>query len=295
MARIALIIALLFAPFLSPQAAFAQLIVEERLSPEQPLVVISHRAVGGGAPENSLAGIQYAIELGVDMVEIDIQMTQDGRFILMHDWSLRRTTNVEEVFPGGAPLREGEAPTHSYLVSDFTLEDIAKLRLIDPDGGEHPVPNLETVLEIAKGRLLLLLELKNWDVEKLVSVLEDHDTRNILLWSQTNPRKLRDTAEAVGAGVAVMSSADSINNGLGNELELFGPLLILAGISFSELSPELIARAVELGVRVDVDTRFYDPIEPDGAVAPWLTEVLNSGAAAAWTRQPHDMLRALGR
>ena len=295
MNRLVFLTFLVSAFYFAPQLALAQISVEERLSPGQPLAVISHRAVGGGAPENSLAGIQYAIERGVDMVEIDIQMTQEGQFILMHDWSLRRTTNVEIVFPDGAPSREGEASARQYRVSDFTLDDISKLRLKDPGGGDHPVPTLDSVLERADGKLLLLLELKNWDLEKLVSLFKDHDTGNILLWTKSNPWKLRDTAQATGISVAYIASADSINGGLGSEFELFGPLLKLVGISFSELTPDLIVRAEELGVVVDVDTRFFEPFEKDGTIASWLATTRDSGAAAAWTSQPDEMMEALGR
>ena len=54
--------------------------------------VIAHRADWRGAPENSIQGIENAIRMGVDMVEIDIRRTADGQFILMHDATLNRTS-----------------------------------------------------------------------------------------------------------------------------------------------------------------------------------------------------------
>ena len=121
-----------------PTLSHAEVSVDDRLAPGQPAIVIAHRAVGGGAPENSLAGIQHAIERGIDMVEIDVQITHEGNYVLMHDTSLTRTTNVQEVFPEGAPSREpGDPHAFRHLVSDYTLDDIARLRLIDPNGGNH--------------------------------------------------------------------------------------------------------------------------------------------------------------
>ena len=122
---------------LVPCLSHAQVTVDERLALGQPLAVIAHRAVGGGAPENSLAGIQYAIDRGIDMVEVDVRMTGDGHYILMHDPSLARTTNVKEVFPDGAPaLGTGDPNARRYRTFDFALEDVARLRLLDPFGGE---------------------------------------------------------------------------------------------------------------------------------------------------------------
>jgi hypothetical protein len=77
--------------------------------------------------------------------------------------------------------------------------------------------------------------------------------------------------------------------------EFFGPSLKLFGVSFSALTPELVAKAEALGVGVDVDTRFHQAVEPDGTMTPWLATALDIGAAAVWTRQPDALLGALGR
>lgn len=285
------------AVILVPVSSLAQVSIDDRLAPGQPLAVIAHRAVGGGAPDNSLAGIRYAIERGVDIVEIDVQITHEGAYILMHDPTLTGTTNVRDVFPDGSPESDpSDLFAHRYAVRDFKLEDIARLRLSDPHGGDHPVPTLEAALELAEGRLLLLVELKNWEVESLVQVLNKYDTRNLLLWTQGDSRKLRDTAVAAGTGVAVdVSYAPDIGARLDRELEVFGPLIKLAGTSYSALTPELVSIVEERGVRVDVDTRFHKVFKPDGTVAPWVQTALDSGAAAVWTRQPGALLEVLGR
>ncbi len=54
-------------------------------------IVIAHRTCPNHAPENSLLGIRRAAELGADVVEVDVRLTLDGRPVLMHDRSLRRT------------------------------------------------------------------------------------------------------------------------------------------------------------------------------------------------------------
>ena len=49
------------------------------------ILVVSHRADWRNAPENSLQGIQNCIDMGVDMVEIDLKKTKDGHLIIMHN------------------------------------------------------------------------------------------------------------------------------------------------------------------------------------------------------------------
>lgn len=55
------------------------------------VLVVSHRADWRNAPENSLQAIRNCIEMGVDMVEIDLKKTKDGHLILMHDKTIDRT------------------------------------------------------------------------------------------------------------------------------------------------------------------------------------------------------------
>ena len=55
------------------------------------MLVVSHRADWRNAPENSLQGIRNCIDMGVDMVEIDLKKTKDGHLVVMHDKTINRT------------------------------------------------------------------------------------------------------------------------------------------------------------------------------------------------------------
>ncbi len=55
--------------------------------------VIGHRGAAGLAPENTLAGIRRAAELGVGWVEVDVMLCRDGEAVLIHDEHLERTTD----------------------------------------------------------------------------------------------------------------------------------------------------------------------------------------------------------
>lgn len=80
-------------------------------------IVVAHRNGAAYAPENTLAAAERAYRMRVGWLETDVQRTRDGRLILMHDSTLRRTTNVEKVYPDLAPWR----------VRDLTLHQIERL------------------------------------------------------------------------------------------------------------------------------------------------------------------------
>jgi glycerophosphoryl diester phosphodiesterase len=75
------------------------------------VLVAAHRGDWRNAPENSIQAYQRAIDMGVDIIEVDVQKTQDGHLIIMHDLTVDRTT-------------DGKG-----RVSDLTLEQIKKLHL----------------------------------------------------------------------------------------------------------------------------------------------------------------------
>ncbi|MFF7649860.1 glycerophosphodiester phosphodiesterase [Streptomyces sp. NPDC007983] len=117
-------------------------------------VTVAHRGASGYAPENTLAAVDAADDLGIDWVENDVQRTRDGELIIMHDTTLNRTTDVEEVFPDRAP----------WNISDFTLDEIEKLDAgswFGPKFAGEPVPTLEEYLDrVSDNHQKLLMEIK---------------------------------------------------------------------------------------------------------------------------------------
>ncbi|SOD87358.1 glycerophosphodiester phosphodiesterase family protein [Streptomyces sp. Ag109_G2-15] len=117
--------------------------------------VIAHRGASAYAPENTLASIDKAAQLGFTWVENDVQRTKDGELVVIHDDSLRRTTNVEDVFPGRAP----------WKVKDFTAAEIARLDAgswFSPAYVGTRVPTLEQYMRrVDHNHEKLLLEIKN--------------------------------------------------------------------------------------------------------------------------------------
>jgi glycerophosphoryl diester phosphodiesterase len=88
--------------------------------------LIAHRGASAYAPEHTLASYRLAIEQGADYVEQDLAVTKDGALICLHDDTLERTTNVEELFPDRGDL-DPATGRKRWLAVDFTLADIKRL------------------------------------------------------------------------------------------------------------------------------------------------------------------------
>ncbi|MFJ8633343.1 glycerophosphodiester phosphodiesterase [Streptomyces sp. NPDC093568] len=127
---------------------------DARAGAERP-TVIAHRGASAYAPENTLAAVDTAAELGIDWVENDVQRTKDGELVVLHDDNLRRTTDAEEVFPGRAP----------WKVKDFTAAEIARLDAgswFGPEYADARVPTLKQYVDrVETHHQKLLLEIKN--------------------------------------------------------------------------------------------------------------------------------------
>lgn len=274
----------------------------ERLAPGEPPMVIAHRSAEmGGMPENSLAWIGYAIARGVDMVHVNPQLTADGRYVLMHDHTLNRTTNVEQVFPDGPP----NGPTRSErggqdYVGDYTSAEIARLHLTDGAEGEHPVPTLEAALDLAEGQILVQLGLKSYEVESLAGVLNSRATDNLLLFelyvSGTDQGKLRALSEATGIPVSVtLYQSRNYLKDLDGIFAQLGPRLAMINVGASKVNPAFLARLEELGVKLAISgwSGAEDMALIENDPGPWLAALALSPIAL--TDRPEMLLEALGR
>lgn len=118
--------------------------------------IIAHRAGAAIAPENSLAAVDKALELGVDAIEIDVHLTADNEIIVCHDATIERTTNGKG------------------RIDELTLEKIKDYRIVDSDGNptEESLPTLGDVLWKVNGRCRLLIEAKRTkDAEQMAKAL----------------------------------------------------------------------------------------------------------------------------
>jgi glycerophosphoryl diester phosphodiesterase len=126
-----------------------------RLPPPQTApATIAHRGASVIAPENTLAAVRAAIDLGATAVEIDVHRARDGALVVLHDCTLARTTDVERQLPARGP----------WWVGDLTYDEIARLDAgswHDPAYAGERVPLLRDVLQLLRSTGTgLLLEVK---------------------------------------------------------------------------------------------------------------------------------------
>ena len=133
--------------------------------------VVAHRGDWRYAPENSIAAIEHSIAVGVDVVELDLQLTRDSVLIVMHDATLNRTT------------------TGKGRVADWTLDSIRTLKLKNGCGirTKHAVPTLEEALLAAKGRVLVNLDKADRYFDLVAPVLERTGTTRQIVMKGSKP------------------------------------------------------------------------------------------------------------
>lgn len=149
------------------------------------ITVVAHRGDWRHFPENSLKGIESAIEKGVDVIEIDLAMTSDSVLVLMHDRTVDRTTN-------------GKGRVDSY-----TLDSIRTLKLKNGWGGlsKYGVPTLEEVLNLVKGRVVINID-KGFDYFPQVYALTEKTgtTEQIIIKSGYPYKKVKAVLDTQTGG-----------------------------------------------------------------------------------------------
>ena len=113
---------------------------------KKPLV-IGHRGAMGHETENTLASVQKALDLGVDMIEIDVFKISSGEVVVFHDERVDRLANA-----GGN-------------IEEYNIADLRQLIL---DGG-HKIPMLQEVLRLINNQVVLNIELKGDDTADKVN------------------------------------------------------------------------------------------------------------------------------
>jgi len=130
-----------------------------------PVLVIAHRGFSGAAPENTLAAFKKAMEVGSDMIELDVHLSKDGQVVDIHDDTLKRTTSG------------------NGKVADFNLQELKQL-----DAGKwfgsrffgERIPTLKEVLELTRGKIPIHIELKEGDLGRYtITDLADRSLKEV--------------------------------------------------------------------------------------------------------------------
>ena len=134
----------------------------EHIDTDHEVLVIAHRGAAGHAPENTLASVEEAIKRGTDWVEIDVQETADGTVVVIHDSDLMKIAGV------------------ATKVWDGRYQELSELDIgswFDPGFADQRLATLRQVLELARGRAGVTIELKYYGhdqrlEERVVEIVE---------------------------------------------------------------------------------------------------------------------------
>jgi glycerophosphoryl diester phosphodiesterase len=241
-------------------------------NPEYPKPLnIAHRGARSLAPENTLAAARKGFETGADMWELDVAVTADGELVILHDDTLERTSNAQQVYPDRRP----------WAVHTFTLAELRKLDFgswfnqqdpfkqiaagaVTPEmqqsyAGE-PIPTLREALEFTRdAHWRVNIEIKDATgtpgdvdvVEKVVALVGELGMQEQVIISSFNHAYLRrvKTANAALATAALVEHGDPDPAALVRDLGAQG-----YNPRFKDIPPKSIPALREAGVDVYVWT-----------------------------------------
>lgn len=210
-----------------------------------PVTVIAHRGFSGSAPENTIIAFKKAIEVGSDMIELDVRLSKDGEVVVLHDETLERTT------------------TGKGKVIEKTLQELKQLDAglkFHPSFAGEKIPTLREVLEMARGKVRVNIELKKGDygqwtilnlTDRALREVEKAGMLNQVLFSSFDPLALEQILkENVSLSVAYLYNRPWR---LPMEVTEGRPFFIL-NCRKSVLNSENISRAHQEGIRIGVYT-----------------------------------------
>lgn len=157
---------------------------QEELAPVP--VIVAHRGYSGVSPENTLSAFENAIDIGADMIELDVQLTCDGQVVVFHDNDLLRITGCEGT------------------VADYSLEELEQMDAgiwFDPGFEGEQIPTLAEVLELVRDSdLNIYLELKDIGAvegfeEAVLNAVREYDMQDRCLMASFQYEYLRHFKE----------------------------------------------------------------------------------------------------
>lgn len=229
--------------------------------------ILGHRGAAGTSPENTLLSFARGLELGVDGFEFDVQLSRDGEVVICHDERVDRTSDG------------------SGWVKDFTLTELKKLNFGVQFNKTAPIPTLVELLEMLKGRSLLLnVEIKTGLIEypgivdKVVRLLEEY---------RVIPQSIISSFEHKTI-VEVFENYPHLKTGLLYGCGLISPWLYAQNLGachlhphFAFVTPELVRESHSRGIGVHTWT----------VDEPWQMErVAISGADIVITNYPERFI-----
>ena len=173
----------------SAQPGHEQVVTCLRAAQCREMFVVAHRARGFGAPENSVAAVARALELGIPAVKVDLRASRDGEVFVLHDPTLDRTT-------------DGRGP-----IVERTVRELGTVRLRN---GE-PLPRFADMYGRFAGRMLFVLDCKVDVVEQVAGWIAAHGSLDDAVFLVGSVAQMRSLARARARRPTILVAARLVN------------------------------------------------------------------------------------
>lgn len=239
------------------------------LSAGQPrkIVAISHRGEHLHHPENTIPAFEEAIRLGADFIEVDVQTTSDGKLVLSHDGTVNRCTNGEG------------------KVSEMTFQQLQALDAGIKYGPEFKgtrIPTFDQVLDLARGKIGVYVDVKNASAQDLVSHIDGHGmTDHVVIYCNL---RIAKQIQELNPKLKVMPESSSVEHAK-LLIDQLHPKVIAFGAG--DFKPEIIAVVKEAHAEIYVD-RMGATDAPEG----WQSAI-DAGADGIQSDRPGPLVEYL--
>ncbi len=238
------------------------------------VLVAAHRAAHNGYPENSISAIKHAINLGADIVELDVKTTKDGIPVLMHDGTIDRTTNG------------------SGKLENYTLLELKTFRLKMQDGTltDETIPSFEEALQVVNGNIMVDIDLKTGNLEPIVKMVRKTGTEKQVFYFDNDYIALKeirylDKTSLLMPRAYSYEMADSA-------LKLFSPQLVHIDPSFYTIEVTNLIRTENARIWINALGEADEMIRK-GAIETAMNSLLLHGANIIQTDEPALILEYL--
>jgi len=232
-------------------------------------LLVAHRGSSGTSPENSLLAFTEAVEAGADMLEIDIQFTNDSVIVAYHD-----------LIPHNLPRP----------VEEMSYSELSKIDLFgkyDEKYSKARIPRLEEIIELARNKSYLLIELKKpsesrENISKLVDMIGSYGMKEFTLFAsfdRSNIAMIKEISPKSNCAVIKYPYDPTMPSKLREKLNFEAFICAL-----DEITPELIEDTRTSGIFIGVYA-----VDSPGE----LRKAIELGVKAIGTNYPAQMLRSM--
>jgi glycerophosphoryl diester phosphodiesterase len=223
------------------------------------VVVIAHRGEHLHHPENTMPAFEEAVRVGADYIEVDVRTTVDGALFLMHDAQVNRTTNG---------------------TGDIARMTFDAVRSLDAGGGAK-VPTFDEVLDYARGRIGVYVDVKQVSATDLVEHIVGHGmTDHVVIYSGGISKAVQD----LDPRLKIMPEAGQVESAQ-RLVDSLHPKVL--AFSAGDFKPEVIAVAKKGNALV-----YVDRLGAADTADTW-QEAIDWGADGIQTDHPEELVRYL--